>query len=109
QPHTFYPGHPYDLRPHTVEVAEGSLLARAVGLPALAVNSMHHQACREVAPGLVVTARSPDGLVEALEVAGHPFALAVQWHPEALPDAPEMRRLFEAFVGACARLQDATL
>jgi putative glutamine amidotransferase len=100
QTHSFT-AHPYDLRPHTVEVVAGSLLAQAVDLPALAVNSLHHQACRELAPGLLVTARAPDGVVEALEVAGHPFALAVQWHPEALPAAPEMRRLFAAFVAAC--------
>jgi putative glutamine amidotransferase len=100
--HTFYPGHPYDLRPHAVEVARDSLLARAVGNGTLTVNSMHHQACREVAPALRVTACSPDGVVEALELPGHSFALAVQWHPEALPDAPEMRRLFESFIAASA-------
>ena len=101
QRHRFYPNHPYDLRPHTVEVVAGSLLAQTVGMSALTVNSLHHQACRDVAPGLLVTARAADGVVEALEVAGHPFALAVQWHPEALPNAPEMQRLFAAFVAAC--------
>ncbi len=73
-------------------------MARAVGRSLLMVNSLHHQACRQVADGLRVTAYAPDRLVEAIELPGHPFALAVQWHPEALPDVPEMRALFEAFV-----------
>lgn len=42
-----------------------------------------------------------DGLVEAVELADHPFALAVQWHPEALPGVAEQRALFEACVAAC--------
>lgn len=99
--HTYYPGLPYDLRPHAIRIAGDSLLAGIVGSEQLRVNSLHHQAVRDVAPGLRVVARAPDGLVEALEVAGHPFALAVQWHPEALLDTPEMRALFEAFVKAC--------
>lgn len=99
--HAYYPGLPFDLRPHDVSLAEDSLLARIVGRPTLAVNSLHHQAVRDVGRGLRVVARAPDGMVEAVEIEGHPFGLAVQWHPEALPDAPEMRALFEAFVRAC--------
>jgi gamma-glutamyl-gamma-aminobutyrate hydrolase PuuD len=64
------------------------------------VNSRHHQAVQDVAPGLSVAARAPDGVVEALEVPVHPFALAVQWHPENLQHQPEMRALFAAFVAA---------
>ncbi len=99
--HTFYPDLPPDLRPHAVSVEPGSLLAGIVG-PELDVNSMHHQGCRQLAPGVLVVARAPDGLVEGLEVAGHPFALAVQWHPECLLGVPAMRGLFEAFVAAAA-------
>ncbi len=101
QRHTFpYPEFPHTLRPHTIKVEEDSRLADVLGEPMLTINSLHHQASKEVAPGLVVAARAPDGIVEALEVPAHPFGLAVQWHPECLPDAPEMRRLFEAFVAA---------
>lgn len=101
QRHTYYPGLPFDLRPHPVDITADSTLARIIGEPRVMVNSLHHQAVRVVAPGLRVVARAEDGLVEALEAPGHPFALAVQWHPEALPDAPEMQRLFRAFVDAC--------
>ncbi|MFN8503184.1 gamma-glutamyl-gamma-aminobutyrate hydrolase family protein [Kouleothrix sp.] len=99
--HTYFPEHPFDMRPHPVRVAEDSRLATIVGTPLLSVNSLHHQACRDIAAPLRVVATAPDGLVEAIELPGHPFALAVQWHPEALPEVAEQRALFEAFVAAC--------
>jgi gamma-glutamyl-gamma-aminobutyrate hydrolase PuuD len=71
-----------------------------LGLPLLAVNSLHHQAVRALAPSLRAAATAPDGLVEAIELPSHPFAVAVQWHPECLPDAPEMQRLFAGLVAA---------
>lgn len=89
--------------PHEIRVEEESALARIVGQPVLGVNSLHHQAIKDVAPGLAVTARASDGLVEALELPHHPFALVVQWHPECLPHLPEHRRLFEAFVQAASK------
>jgi putative glutamine amidotransferase len=101
QRHTFpYPEFPHALRPHEIKVEEDSLLADVLGEPMIAVNSLHHQANQDIAPGLRVVARAPDGIVEALEIPDHPFGLTVQWHPECLPDAPEMQRLFEAFVAA---------
>ncbi len=54
----------------------------------------HHQAVGTVAPGLAITARSADGVVEAVESPGHRFVLGVQWHPEESGDP----RLFEALV-----------
>lgn len=102
QPHTFYPNLPLDLRPHPVKIEAGTRLAQAIGQPLIDVNSLHHQAIRVVAPALRAVAHAPDGLVEAIEVPDHPFALAVQWHPECLPEVPAMRRLFEAFVRAAA-------
>ncbi|MBP7691372.1 MAG: gamma-glutamyl-gamma-aminobutyrate hydrolase family protein [Anaerolineales bacterium] len=87
---------------HAVQVEEESLLARVLGQPLVHVNSLHHQALRQVAPALRVAARAADGLVEAVELPEHRFMLAVQWHPECLPAAPEQRRLFEAFVAAAA-------
>jgi putative glutamine amidotransferase len=98
--HTYYPGLPYDLRPHSVKIDEDTRLAAAMGEPIVAVNSLHHQACRELGRGLRAVAHAPDGVIEAIELDGHRFALGVQWHPECLPEAPEMRRLFEAFVTA---------
>ncbi|MGH2523265.1 MAG: gamma-glutamyl-gamma-aminobutyrate hydrolase family protein [Anaerolineales bacterium] len=104
--HAFCLNLPLDLRPHAIQheiqIEEDSTLARVIGQPIITVNSLHHQACREVAPGLRAAAHAPDGIIEAVEAPANPFGLAVQWHPECLPDAPEMRRLFERFVAACA-------
>jgi putative glutamine amidotransferase len=66
------------------------------------VNSRHHQCVDRVASGLVVTARAPDNVVEALEMPGKHFVLAVQWHPEDRAAWPD-RKLFDAFRDA-ARL-----
>lgn len=85
EPHPTYP----EMRPeprshrHTVEVEDGTRLAGIYGPGPLVVNSLHHQAIGRVAPGLVVAASAPDGVVEAVE--GESIdALAVQWHPEML-------------------------
>ncbi|MBY0503747.1 MAG: gamma-glutamyl-gamma-aminobutyrate hydrolase family protein [Bryobacteraceae bacterium] len=87
---------------HPVTVDAASALGRIVGVGAFAVNSRHHQAVSTVAPSLAVTASAGDGTVEGLEVPGHPFAVAVQWHPEdRVRTHPPDRRLFSAFARAC--------
>lgn len=88
---------------HRVSVEPGSRLAALFGQAEGPVNSWHHQAVCDAAPGLRVTARAEDGLIEAVELPAHPFALAVQWHPEMLPDRPETRRLFAGLVEAARR------
>jgi putative glutamine amidotransferase len=89
---------------HDVEVPPGTALARAVGSGTLRVNSRHHQAVTEerVAPGLVVAATAPDGVVEALVDPSGSWAVSVQWHPEMPEVAESFRGLFTAFVSACA-------
>lgn len=77
-----------------------SLLARAFH-GSFRVNSMHHQAIRRVGHGLKISARSDDGLVEAIEAGEGPFLLAVQWHPEELTAHVEHRKIFEMFVDEC--------
>jgi putative glutamine amidotransferase len=68
---------------HAVELAEGGILARAYSKPSLDVNSVHYQGVRQLAEGLSIEARAPDGLIEAYSARpnGAPL-LAVQWHPE---------------------------
>jgi len=91
---------------HDVQVARGSRLFDALGLTEerLPVNSMHHQAVKDIAAPLCVVARAPDGVIEGLEHPDRRFIMAVQWHPEALAgrELPQ-RRLFEAFVRAASR------
>ena len=89
---------------HPVVVERGSLLSRATGRRSLLVNSTHHQAVRDIAPGLRPVAVAPDGVVEAMEWAdatGHPWMVATQFHPERLaPRGAEFRRLFRDFIRA---------
>lgn len=90
-----------DYLAHDVQPTPDCRLAHLLGGDRLAVNSLHHQGVKALAADLTAAAYAPDGLVEAVEVAGHPFAIGVQWHPEALaPNDPAMRRLFEALVEA---------
>lgn len=98
--HTWYPNIDRSYLAHTVSIQPGSLLARILGSTEAQVNSLHHQGLQQVAPGLRPIAWSPDGLVEAVEVPGHPFALGVQWHPEWLVQYPPMLALFKALVKA---------
>ncbi len=90
-----------DLRPHVVALAPDSRVAAIMGGTDFPVNSLHHQGIKQLAPDLIAVGHAPDGLVEAIEVRGHPFAIGVQWHPESLaPTDPAMQRLFDAFVRA---------
>jgi putative glutamine amidotransferase len=101
--HTFYPDYPFDRLSHPVQIAEESQLARVMGVLLVQVNSLHHQALDRLAPPLQAVAIAPDGMIEAVEVRHHPFALAVQWHPEALPNEASSQALFAAFVQASQR------
>lgn len=93
---------PYDKVAHTVSVVPGTPLHRIVGVGEMGVNSYHHQGVKELGRGLEAAAAAPDGLVEALYLPGHRFALAVQWHPEFSRLSDEnSRKIFSAFVRAC--------
>lgn len=88
---------------HGVTIDPDSKLGRLLGAE-LRVNSYHHQAVKDVAPGFQVTAEAADGIVEAIEGDEHVFAVGVQWHPELMTDSdPVQRRLFEGFVEAAAK------
>ncbi len=85
---------------HDVIIEKNSHLACILEEVGLKVNSLHHQGIKDLAPILRPVAYAPDGLVEAVELTGHPFGIAVQWHPEWLTDQPSSRKLFQAFVDA---------
>jgi putative glutamine amidotransferase len=89
---------------HTVSVVPGSLLSRIVRQRTLRVNSSHHQSVKKAAPGFLISAVAPDGIIEAIESRSHRFFVGLQWHPEFLFDRyPLHRRLFEAFLRAARR------
>ena len=94
-------GLPRDYLAHLVKIDQDSHLAVIISETPTWVNSLHHQGVDKLAPELHATAYAPDGLVEAFELPGFPFGLAVQWHPEELQQHSSMRRLFQSFVQAC--------
>lgn len=86
---------------HPIRIVSDSRLRRIVGVGEMQTNSFHHQAIKNLAPGLVVTATAPDNVIEAVEGPNHRYLLAVQFHPEeTAPNDEKSRRLFEAFVAA---------
>jgi putative glutamine amidotransferase len=93
---------------HKVALTDGSLLAKITARRSLGVNSTHHQAVGRLAGPLAVVARSPDGIVESMQLKPDaarwlPFLLGVQFHPERLARRhSEHRAIFRAFVRACA-------
>lgn len=91
---------PEDRGRHALAIEPGSRLEQILGPNPAAVNSLHHQALAEVSGALRVSARAPDGVIEAIEGDRSSFAIGVQWHPEKL-DGPHRTALFEAFVAAC--------
>jgi putative glutamine amidotransferase len=100
--HDWYPGYPRDRLSHEVAISPQTRLVAILGDGSPRVNSLHHQALKEVPPALTVVAHAPDGIVEAVEITDHPFALGVQWHPEELADGDiRAQRLFDALIEAC--------
>jgi putative glutamine amidotransferase len=90
---------------HEVWVARGSALSTVMQEQladgeVLQVNSRHHQAVKQAAPGFDVCATAPDGIIEAIERPSSRFCIAVQWHPENFWRTGEFRSLFEEFVKA---------
>jgi len=93
---------PYPVPTHQVNIVPGSPLAGLLGDGPIMVNSFHHQAVKDLAPGLVPMAWSTDGLLEAFYRPGPEYFWAVQWHPEMLFKNDENSKiLFRSFVDAC--------
>ena len=99
--HDWFPGYPRDQIVHEVCFEGQSTLRSILGGEGIATNSLHHQSIKAPGKGLAVTAYAHDGVVEAIELIGHPFVLGVQWHPEWLQADERTMRLFAAFVDAC--------
>ena len=90
---------------HLVKVSGGSLLHEILATDQLVVNSSHHQAIKRLGAGLAVSARSEDGLIEAVEGTGKQFILGVQFHPERLTDAdPRLKSIFQRFVREATKI-----
>lgn len=86
---------------HSVRIVRASKLAEIFEAEELAVNSFHHQAVAQVAPGFIASAHAADGVIEAIESQKHRFVVGVQWHPEGMwNQANNYDALFTAFIQA---------
>ena len=84
---------------HTVTIERNSKLFEIFKEEKLLTNSFHHQAVKEVGKGLAVTARTSDGIIEAIEHRDYPFLIAIQWHPEMLhKSVAKMNLIFSALI-----------
>ena len=91
---------------HDIKVQANSRLNEIIGKCETEVNSRHHQSVKDVSEGFVVTARSADGVIEAIEDPSKRFVIGVQYHPERMTTTVEFRehrrKLFEAFIRAAS-------
>lgn len=94
---------------HLIEIEKDSMLSGIMDSTIIPVNSFHHQAIKEAAPGFRVCARSSDGIVEAIESTEHKSMIGVQWHPECfiLNDDECMMPLFKWFTGEAESFREA--
>lgn len=92
---------------HHAAAEKGSLIEELFGRE-FAVNSFHHQAVEMPAPGFKVTAKAPDGVIEAVEAEDGPWTVGVQWHPERMiHDDPAALNLFRRFVKEASAYLDS--
>ena len=82
-----------------ITIQNGSLLHKILGRTIVRVNSIHKQSIAEIAPGLIMTAREDNGVIQAIEKPGHNFYLGVQFHPEFLIYRRIFRKLFKKLIG----------
>ena len=88
---------------HPVDIAADAHIVQAVGRTRIMTVSWHHQAVERLGEGLRPVAWAEDGVVEAVELAGNPALLAVQWHPElSAAEDPAQQGLFNRLVALAA-------
>jgi putative glutamine amidotransferase len=87
---------------HQVEVIPGTILQQILGAEHFETNTGHHQGVKQLAKGLTISAKTADGVIEAIEGSG--FTISVQWHPEAWSCDLYSRKLFAAFIEAATKV-----
>lgn len=87
---------------HNVTLVPDTKLAALVKVPAMLVNTLHWEAVGELSSSVIASAHSEDGVIEAIEIPAHPFAIGLQWHQEqfAAADHPG-NQVFRGFLNAC--------
>lgn len=86
---------------HKVTIMSGTSLFSCFG-ESVWTNSYHHQSVKDLGRNLIISAKSDDGVVEAIEMQDYPYGVGIQWHPEAmLIKSDSMLPLFKSFLDAC--------
>ncbi len=98
--HDWYPNVARNYEAHSVKIVENSKVYQIINGDEINVNSLHHQAIKELGQHLSPTAYAPDGIIEAVESPKHHFFLGVQWHPEWMLSSPSMVNIFKQFVSS---------
>ena len=104
--HDYYPDFQRDYLAHQVEIKPDSTIGKIMGRSMIKVNSLHHQGINTLSERLLPVGYASDGLVEAVEVSGHQFGLAVQWRPEWLINFSQMKAIFIALSKAAQERMD---
>ncbi|HXH46653.1 MAG TPA: gamma-glutamyl-gamma-aminobutyrate hydrolase family protein [Bradyrhizobium sp.] len=88
---------------HNVTLIPNTRLAALAGVRTMLVNTLHREAVGELSSSVIASAHSDDGVIEAIEIPAHPFAIGLQWHQEqfATADHPG-NQVFRGFLNACA-------
>jgi len=100
--------HPRRPTQHDVQVFSTSRLAQILGTETLTIVTWHHQAVRTFSTCWQLAAQASDGLIEALEHQHHPWAIALQWHPEMSAQDPAHLKLFQSLVEAAQGVKSMT-
>lgn len=94
---------PSEDRLHEIRIFDGTLLREIMGVTKETVTSSHHQAIDRLGEGLMINAKTDDGIIEGIEYAdksGKPFFIGVQWHPERFKnfDSPASKNILDKFI-----------
>ena len=93
---------------HPVQLTEGSLLNRVLGLSELEITSWHHQAVKDLGEGIEVCGTAPDGIIEGIWMPQKTCIFGLEWHPEMLPENPG-HKLFDYFMERCCEKRGGTV
>jgi len=87
---------------HWMSIQQGTRLSRIIGKKRIMVNSHHHQGVRTVPPSVIISARSKDEVIEAIEVPEKRFVIGIHWHPERW-EKPSSKAIVRAFIKECRK------
>lgn len=104
--HDWYPRIARNFEAHSISILKNSKLNQIMHGDEINVNSLHHQAIKDLGEELILTAIAPDGIIEGVENPKLDYFLGVQWHPEWMLSSPSMLNLFKSFVSAAKKNDD---